>query len=199
MRLITYVKDYGGITAGQSQYYTDDQADRLIRNGIGHDATNGDKEYIEGEPTDRDLFLKQVDAFSSEVGALYSFPTIAEVEPRLRRLQETYKQLAALGEWPHRQYDLMSINKQGARLVRLKTQAEDRETQIERWLPGGVLRQQKEMKLNADMQRAQAMMASPSENERQRGEALRVGVEQKYKEMEMLVENLKAQRKAITG
>jgi hypothetical protein len=195
MKLLTYVKDANGMAAGRSQYYEERQADYLIKRGVCVDASNGD--HI--GPSERDLFLQRVDAFRQEVSALYTYPTVTELEPRVRRLPAMYKELAAEGDWPHRPHDLRSIHLQTDRLERLITQAKDRETLIARWEEGGILRQQKVMKLNADMQRAQGLLLSPNAHEQQLGEALRKGVEQKFIEMDMLVANLKAQLKAITG
>jgi hypothetical protein len=197
MKLITYVKDHGGITAGRSQFYPDEQAERLITSGIGFDANNGDRTH--GEVTEYGRFLQRVEDFKRNLGKAISYPSIGKLEPCVNNLEQTFKELADTGEWPQKSDDLKRLKKLGKRLADFETQAEDRETVISRWLPGGVLRQQKEMKLNADMQRANAMILSPSENERQRGEALRLGVEQKFKEMDTLVDDLKAQLDKIRG
>lgn len=197
MILCKYLKDANGYTAGRYQYHDERQADFLIKKGICVDANNG--QHVEGEPTSRDLFMERVDALRAKVSTLYTFATIRELEPRISAARREYDALATQGDWPHRPFDLMSLNKQGARLQRLQTQADDIEKQLTYWGPDGVGRETKLIKLKADQERAHGQLASPNEHERQLGEALLNGIQKEYQKTELLYASLQAQLNALTG
>ncbi|MFZ0011278.1 MAG: hypothetical protein WAL97_05165 [Halobacteriota archaeon] len=197
MTLCKFIKDANGYQRGRYQFFDERQADFLIKKGICVEANNGD--HIEGEPTKRDLFMERVDALREKVSTLYTFVTISELEPRLSDACREYDDLARQGDWPHRPYDLQSLNKQAARLLRLETQAEDVKKQLDYWSRDGVGRETKVIKLAADRERARGQLASPNDHERQLGAALLNGIQKEYQKIEILYASLEAQLKALTG
>jgi hypothetical protein len=196
MKLITFTQDHAGYLKGKSQFFTEEQAYRLIEAGVGEDANNGGQAMA---VSTHETFIDRQLRFRQDLGALFNLTTIRALEPELARLKREYNELWRQSEWNGRTEDLRQMMLHDERLKNMNRDLELLNQQIEWREPGGKLYAEKFTRLANDNVVAQGMMTSSKEMERRLGVSRAQGLDQVAGEWNTELDRLKARRNTLRG